>query len=485
MEKVIIEKVNEVFVKVVADPSTKMEMSAYFTFEIPGAKFMPAVRNKVWDGKIRLLNPMTGLIYAGLIPQIAKFCKTREYDIELASKDVWPLNKIDDDYGFQLSKEFDCKFEPRDYQNNAIVHALRNNRGLLLSPTASGKSFIIYILSRFHVEQDRRVLVIVPTTSLVHQMSSDFIDYNRGKDLDIHRIMAGVDKASKSPYTITTWQSIYKMPKAWFDQFDVVIVDEAHLAKAKSLTGIMEKAPNIKYRYGFTGTLDDTQTHKLVLEGLFGQVFQVTSTKKLIDDKTLAEFDIKAIVLGYSDATRKINKNKSYQDEIDWIVRNEARNKYIRNLAWNLKGNTLILFQFVEKHGKVLEPLLHHAEKRVHFVHGGVDAEVRESIRGIVESSGDNIILASYGTFSTGVNIKRLDNIIFASPSKGKIRNLQSIGRVLRRGNGKDKATLYDIVDDLQYKTHKNFAIQHFMERVRIYTDEGFEFKLYNIDLKE
>jgi superfamily II DNA or RNA helicase len=316
-------------------------------------------------------------------------------------------------------------------------------------------------------------------------MSSDFIDYNRGKDLDIHRIMAGVDKASKSPYCVTTWQSIYKMPKTWFDQFDVVIVDEAHLAKAKSLTGIMEKAPNIKYRYGFTGTLDDTQTHKLVLEGLFGQVFQVTSTKKLIDDKTLAEFDIKAIVLGYSDATRKINKNKSYQDEIDWIVRNEARNKYIRNLSWNLKGNTLILFQFVEKHGKVLEPLLHHAEKRVHFVHGGVDAEIRESIRGIVESSGDNIILASYGTFSTGVNIKRLDNIIFASPSKGKIRNLQSIGRVLRRGNGKDKATLYDIVDDLQYKTYKNFAIQHFMERVRIYTDEGFEFKLYNIDLKE
>lgn len=485
MEKVVIEKVNEVFVRVVADPSTKMEMSVYFTFEVPGAKFMPAVRNKVWDGKIRLLNPMTGLIYAGLIPQIAKFCKTHEYDIELASKDVWPLNKIDDDYGFKLSKEFDCKFEPRDYQNNAIVHAIRNNRGLLLSPTASGKSFIIYILSRFHVEQDRRVLVIVPTTSLVHQMSSDFIDYNKGKDLDIHRIMAGIDKLSKSPYTITTWQSIYKMPKAWFDQFDGVIVDEAHLAKAKSLTSIMEKAPNIKYRYGFTGTLDDTQTHKLVLEGLFGQVFQVTSTKKLIDDNTLAEFDIKAIVLGYSDATRKINKNKSYQDEIDWIVRNEARNKYIRNLAWNLKGNTLILFQFVEKHGKVLEPLLHHAEKRVHFVHGGVDAEVRESIRGIVESSGDNIILASYGTFSTGVNIKRLDNIIFASPSKSKIRNLQSIGRVLRRGNGKDKATLYDIVDDLQYKNHKNFAIQHFMERVKIYTNEGFEFKLYNIDLKE
>jgi len=485
MEKVTIEKVNEVYVRVVADPSTKMEMATYFTFEVPGAKFMPAVRNKIWDGKIRLLNPMTGLIYAGLIPHIAKFCRTRDYDIELASREVWPLNKIPDDYGHTLSKEFNSKFQPREYQNNAVVHALRNNRGLLLSPTASGKSFIIYLLARYHTEQDRRVLVIVPTTSLVHQMSTDFIDYNQGEKLDIHRISAGVDKLSKSPYTITTWQSIYKMPKAWFEQFEAIFVDEAHLAKAKSITGIMEKAPNIKYRYGFTGTLDDSQTHKLVLEGLFGQVYQVTQTKKLIEDNTLAEFDIQAIVLGYSDATRKINKNKDYQDEIDWIVRNESRNKFIRNLAWSLKGNTLILFQFVEKHGKVLDPLLQHPDKSIHFIHGGVKAEDRESVRGIVESSGDNIIIASYGTFSTGVNIKRLDNIIFASPSKSKIRNLQSIGRVLRKGNGKDKATLYDIVDDLQYKNHKNFAIQHFMERVKIYNDEGFEFKIYNVSLKD
>ena len=485
MDKVLIEKVNEVYVRVVADPDIKMEMSTYFTFEVPGAKFMPAVRNKIWDGKIRLLNPMTGMIYSGLIPNIAKFCRTRQYDIELASMDVWPLNKIDDNYGHTLAKEFDSKYEPREYQNTAIVHALRNNRGLLLSPTASGKSLIIYILSRYHVEQDRRVLIVVPTTSLVHQMATDFVDYNKNNPLDIHRITGGIDKSSNAPYTVTTWQSIYKMPKKWFEQFDAIIIDEAHLAKAKSLTGIMEKALDIKYRYGFTGTLDDSQTHKLVLEGIFGQVYQVTQTKKLIEDNTLAEFDIKAIVLGYAESIRKINKNKDYQDEIDWIVRNEARNKFIRNLAWSLKGNTLVLYQFVEKHGKALEPLLQHPDKTIHFIHGGVKAEDRESVRGIVESSGDNIILASYGTFSTGVNIKRLDNIIFASPSKSKIRNLQSIGRVLRRGNGKDKATLYDIVDDLQYKNYKNFAIQHFMERVKTYNDEGFEIKIFNVDLKE
>lgn len=483
MELIRLENVNEVYVRVVAEPSAKMEMSQYFTFDVPGAKFMPSYKNKIWDGKIRLLNTMTGLIYKGLIPRIAKFCNERDYELELAD-DVVLENKIPKGAGFQLAKEFDSSYVPRDYQDDAVTYALTHNRGLLLSPTASGKSFIIYLISRYHVSQDRRVLVIVPTTSLVQQMASDFHEYNKNRKLHIHKISAGVDKLSDAPYTITTWQSIYKMPKKWFEQFDCIIVDEAHLAKAKSLTGIMEKAPDIVYRYGFTGTLDDTQTHKLVLEGLFGRVYQVTQTKKLIDDNTLADFTIKAIVLGYPDHVKKDNANKNYQEEIDWIVKNEARNKFIKNLAWSLPGNTLILFQFVEKHGKVLEPMLQREGKTVHFIHGGVDTEIRESVRGIVESSGDNIILASYGTFSTGVNIKRLDNVIFASPSKSKIRNLQSIGRVLRKGNGKDKAVLYDIADDLQWKNKKNFAVLHFMERINIYTSEGFDFKIYNVDLK-
>jgi len=256
------------------------------------------------------------------------------------------------------------------------------------------------------------------------------------------------------------------------------------LFKAKSLTKILEKTPNIKYRFGFTGTLDDSQTHKLVLEGLFGKVYKVTETKKLIEEQTLADFNIKAIILEYQQEIRQINKNKSYQEEIDWIVKSEARNKFIRNLAWSLEGNTLILFQFVEKHGKLLHPMLQNENKAVHFIHGAISGEEREAVRHLVESGTDNIILASYGTFSTGVNIKRLDNIIFASPSKSKIRNLQSIGRVLRKGNGKDKATLYDIVDNLQWKQKENFAVKHFKERVKIYSDEEFDFRIYNVDIK-
>lgn len=483
-DSVGIEKVNELYVRIHADASVRMEMSEYFTFEVPGAKFMPAVRNKVWDGKIRLLNAMTGLIYAGLVPYIHKFCKSREYECEYIN-DVIEFQTINDDAGIQLAKEFDSTFVPRDYQNNAVVHALKYNRALLLSPTASGKSFIIYLLTRYHVQEGRKALIIVPTISLVEQMASDFVEYNKNRKLDIHKIRGGVDKDIDSDIVITTWQSIYKLPKTWFEKFDLIVGDEAHLFKAKSLTKIMEKTPHAKYRYGFTGTLDGTETHKLVLEGLFGAVYEVTKTAKLIEEKTLAEFNIKAIVLGYSEETRKANKGLDYQEEIDWIVTNNSRNKFIKNLAHSLPGNTLILFQFVEKHGKVLHPMLESDNHTVHFVHGGVSADDREEVRHTTEKTNNNIILASYGTFSTGINITNLDNIIFASPSKSKIRNLQSIGRVLRKGKTKTKATLYDIVDDLQWKSNQNFAVKHFAERVNIYSEEGFDFKIYNVDVKE
>lgn len=483
MELVNIERVNDVYIRVRTESGIKMELSKHFEFEVPGAKFSPAYRNKIWDGRIRMFNAMTGMIYAGLLPHIVKFCATRDYECEVDAQ-LKPDESVQDTAGYDLAKEFDTIYEPRDYQNNAIVHALKNNRSLLLSPTASGKSLIIYLLSRFHAEQGRRVLIVVPTISLVTQMATDFVEYNKNRPLNIHKIMGGVEKNIDAEYTITTWQSVFKEKKDWFSKFDMVVIDEAHLAKAKSITGIMEKMPDCKYRYGLTGTLDGTQTHKLVLEGLFGAVFDVVKTKTLIDDKTLAEFKIKSVVLSYPDTIRKANTGKTYQEEIDWIVRNESRNSFIRNLAWSLPGNTLILFQFVEKHGKVLHPILAREDKTIHFVHGEVQAQDRENVRHITETTDNNIILASYGTFSTGINIRRLDNIIFASPSKGKIRNLQSIGRVLRKGNGKEKAALYDIVDDLQWKNKKNFAVLHFLERVKIYTEEGFDFKIYNVDIK-
>ena len=332
--------------------------------------------------------------------------------------------------------------------------------------------------------QDRRVLIVVPTTSLVHQMSSDFVEYNNGDLMDIHKIMAGAEKDIPNKIVVTTWQSIYKLKKEWFNQFDVVVGDECHLFKAKSLTSIMTKLDQCKYRYGFTGTLDGTATHRLVLEGLFGSVKKVVSTSELMEQQVLAPLQIKGIVLEYPKEFRKLLKGKTYPEEMSFLVGIKARNDFICNLAKSLKGNTLILFQYVEKHGKILHPILQAGDKEVYFVHGGVNATVREDIRKIVEESENNIVLASYGVFSTGVNIRNLHNIIFASPSKSRIRNLQSIGRGLRTHDSKEVATLYDITDDLSRGKTKNFALKHFLERIDIYSREGFSFKLYNVSLK-
>jgi len=313
-------------------------------------------------------------------------------------------------------------------------------------------------------------------------MASDFNEY--GNKEPIHKIQGGVEKNSDARIVISTWQSIHKQHPSWFNEFNVVMGDECHLFKAKSLSGLMEKTTKSRYKYGFTGTLDDSLTHKLVLEGLFGQVKRVVDTKTLIDNEDLSPFRIKCLILQYPNENRKELVKKTYQEEIDWLIANPDRNGVIVKLALSLKGNTLILFQFVEKHGDVLQSMLQDKGKDLHYIHGGVDVEIREATRAIAESSTNNILLCSYGTFSTGINIKRLDNIIFASPYKSKIRNLQSIGRVLRKSDHKDMATLYDISDDLKWKNHTNFSAKHFESRISIYREEKFPITMYPIKVK-
>jgi superfamily II DNA or RNA helicase len=485
MADITIEKYNSVYNKIHCDTSIGYELGEYFTFQVPGARFIPAVKARRWDGKVRLFNTGTHLIYGGLNHYIEAFAKERNYEVGYLTD--FSAEEFSIEEARQFMSKLELTMEPRDYQIEAFVHAVRNKRALLLSPTASGKSFTIFLLICYAMMQTKgKALIVVPTTSLVHQMVSDFASYTNSDYLKnmAHKIMYGYDIDTDKRVIVSTWQSIYKMPKKWFEQFSCVVGDEAHLFKATSLTGILNKMLDCDYRFGFTGTLDGTQTHKLVLEGLFGVVKRVTTTAELIEQKHLANFDIKCIVLKYSDQEREALKKATYQDEIDWIVRHEGRNRFIKNLALSLKGNTLILYQFVEKHGKVLNDMFSTTGRNVVLVHGEVDSLVREEVRQVAEKNNDMIIIASYGTFSTGVNIKNLHNIIFASPSKSRIRNLQSIGRGLRKSDTKTAASLYDIADDLSWKTHKNHTLTHFAERIKIYGEEQFEYKIYTVKLK-
>lgn len=482
-----IECKDDVFIKIHCDGGTAMELSEYFTFKVPGHQFTPAFKNKLWDGNIRLFNTHTRLVYAGLRSHIEQFAEERGYEVEMLSDFS--------DREFSLSeaevfiKTLNPKLPPRDYQLAAFTHAIRTGRSLLVSPTGSGKSFIQYLIAMYYQSvflASKKTLIIVPTTGLVHQMRSDFEDYGLDSKY-IHSIYSGEEKDTSRPIIITTWQSIFRMPKKWFDQFGCVLVDECHLAKAQSLTGILTKLERCAYRFGFTGSLDGSLTHALVIQGLLGPIKKVATTAELIEQKHLADFQIKAIVLKYSEETRKMCRGLSYQDEMDFIVRNTNRNRFLRNLTISLKGNTLLLFQYVAKHGKMLYDDIKAAAngRSVYFVHGDVEGEEREQIRKLVEQEADAIIIASAGTFSTGVNIKNLHNIIFASPTKSKVRNLQSIGRGLRISDSKQQAVLYDIADDLTWKTKKNYTLLHFAKRIELYNEEKFPYKLYTVQLKE
>jgi len=480
MEIIKLEKVNEVYNKVICEPGVGYEIKDYFTFKVPNYQFMPAYKNKLWDGNIYLFNPMNCLLYGGLTEQLEIFCKSRDYKLELLSDFSSDNMSVKETLDFV--KSLNLPFQPREYQLEAFVRCVRSRRKMLLSPTGSGKSLIIYLLSRFY---NLRTLIIVPTTSLIHQMTSDFLSYGYSDPDNIHKIYQGQDKNIKSQFVISTWQSIFKQSKDWFNQFDVVIGDEAHLFKAKSLTSIMTKLETCKYRFGFTGTLDGSETHQLVLEGLFGPVKKIITTSELIEQKHLSNFMIKCISLQYPDDIKKECSKYSFQQEMDFLVSNQERNKFITNLSLSLKGNTLLLFQYVDKHGKVLYDMIsnEHSDKDIYFVHGGIDGNDREKIRNLVEKNNNSIIIASYGTFSTGINIKNLHNIIFSSPSKSKVRNLQSIGRGLRLSDNKEQAVLYDISDDLSWKERKNFTLLHYIERVKIYNEEQFEYKTYKINI--
>ena len=487
-----ISKKNEVYLQVDTEPSVARMLSDYFTFEVPGAKFMPAYRNRIWDGKIRLFSPANGELYVGLLPYLTKYLQNfdEEYTISEDLQDEKQIDKqILDGFIRSLRLRSDGRgIKPRDYQVSAVEHAIRTHRALLLSPTASGKSLIIYILIRYYemllseTEQDK-ILILVPTTSLVEQMYSDFIDYG-WLDAYLQKVYSGHDRQVSKKVVISTWQSLYKMPKSYFEQFGCVIGDEAHLFKSKSLTSILTKLHLCKYRFGLTGTLDGMQTHRLVLEGLFGGLNKVITTKELIDKKTLAAFTIKALVLTYPEEECKQVKGMNYQDEVDYIVRHQERNNFIVGLTTHLKGNTLVLFQFVEKHGSVLHDMMKDLDRRVFYVHGGTDTQTREDIRAITEKENNAIIVASYGTFSTGINIRNLHNIVFSSPSKSRVRVLQSIGRGLRVGDSKDTATLFDISDDFTHKSKRNFTLSHFMERINIYNEEQFDYEIKRIKMK-
>ncbi len=476
---IIIHRKDDVYSQIECERSITKELNEYFSFDVPGAKFMPSFKNRLWDGKIRLFDIRNNQIYVGLSEYIYKFATAKKYTI---SGGVRTPLEIDNASVISFIDGLKSTVKIRDYQLDAVQHSIRNGRCILVSPTASGKSFVIYILIRYYQQilDNSHILLLVPRSSLVEQMYTDFQDYGWDSEKFCHRIYAGKDKTSPKLVHISTWQSIYQLPKKHFEKYKVIIGDEVHTFAAKSLKTIMQKTTDCPYKFGLTGTLDDAESHHLVLEGLFGTVKKVTTTKALMDSKQISELKIIGIVLTYS---KKESIIREYNKEIKFITEHPQRNNLIRNLCIDLKGNTLVLFSLI-KHGQLLHELIKEradVNRKTFFVFGGTDSETREKIRRIVETERDAIVVASFGVFSTGINIRNLHNIIFASPYKSRIRNLQSIGRGLRTHESKAIARLYDIADNFNNNNH---TMKHFISRIGIYNQEEFDYEIIKINLK-
>jgi superfamily II DNA or RNA helicase len=285
----------------------------------------------------------------------------------------------------------------------------------------------------------------------------------------------------------STWQSLYQLPPEYFHQFDFIIGDEAHLCKANSLKHIIENCINAKYRIGLSGSLDGTVVNEITIEGLFGKKFVAAKTYDLQKSGDLAQIEINALVLKHPDQVcMYASKSKpDYDIEMNYLVGSTKRNDFICNLALSLKGNTIIFYHLVEKHGKLLYDILKQKDSNrpIFIVHKDITPQEREDIRKYVATVDNAIIVASYKTFSTGINIRNLHNGIFATSFKSLVTNLQSIGRGLRTHDSKDKFSLFDIADDMRYKKYENFTLKHFKERLNLYTREKFKFKIHNITL--
>ena len=268
-----VEKFNESYIRIFSDKSIEQELSDFFKFRVNGYQYMPAYKAGIFDGYVRLYNLQTKNLYAGLLQYEKEFANRNDYELTI-SEGIENSNTYSDQdiQLFADSLNLSARGLPislRDYQVDALLKALNRNRVTLLSPTASGKSGILYAIMRWHLNANRKILLIVPNTMLVEQMYSDFADYSttNGFDVEQHvqKLYSGFTKDFTKDVLISTWQSLITIKqKSFYAQFDVAMVDECHLAKAASISGIMEKCVNTKYRIGATGTIDESsKTNKL------------------------------------------------------------------------------------------------------------------------------------------------------------------------------------------------------------------------------
>jgi superfamily II DNA or RNA helicase len=476
------------------------ELKEYFSCYATNYKFNPKFKAKMWNGKISFFNIHDKTLPIGLLAYLKPFLKKFKYKIrfefdrtklknEITSEDLTSFHNV----LFDGVKNNGKPVYPRDYQHEAILSALQHKRGVLEAATGAGKSIIIYSIIRFIMEHVKgKVLLVVPSINLVSQMFSDFREYGWWDNYDDVSLLYGTSKNydPKKKVLISTWQSIHKKGQKFFEQFDAVLVDETHNAKSTSIQTVLKKCVNAEYKLGMTGTLPTEQIDRFNIFGYLGPVIYKLRSHELISRGFLSDIRIINTYLRYTSAEVSANRKRKYAEEISFITKNEKRNKVLKHIisSKNVKEseNILILAQRLN-HIDSIEKYLkdEYPNRTVLKISGVTNPEERERIRQYVECNDSVILVATYGTLSTGVNIPKLHHVIFASFYKSKIKVLQSIGRGLRLHKSKKIIYIWDIIDDMRWKKKKrknsteeygyNYAFKHFLERKVFYSEQRFK----------
>ena len=483
------------------DEATEIELEQIrisLTKRIESWRFHPLVKRGVWDGYVSYIKD-DKWIPAGLWRHIMSICK--EYRFELKIDGIKRL--IDSNINAEQFEEWALDFfngsqiTPRDYQIETAYNILKFRKCLAELATSAGKTLISFLTVAYMLEKGhaQRILFIVPNVSLVVQAHEDFHEYNyRNRiDLRIQQIFAGQEVKKNKNIIIGTYQSLIKKDAAYFAEFDAVIVDETHKAKGASIKEILSKCVNAKYRFGLSGTIPkDGTLDKLTLMSQTGPVISEVKASFLQEQGHIAQCVVKVIEMNYATpkqrtafmelAQNKYDNKDVFSLEQNFVITSDARLNFISNVIARVPRNSLVLFHRIEHGQRLYEKLRQESNKRVFYVDGGTASDIREEYKKKMEAGEEIVIVASFGTFSTGISIKKIHNIFFTESFKSEVIIRQSIGRGLRQHHSKDKVLIVDFVDDIRTIEWDNYLYKHGKVRQSIYKQEKFEYTVKKVD---
>jgi len=488
----------------IIDECTELEyeqMRLSLTKRIEGWRFHPLVKKRLWDGYISYIKG--NKIPSGLWKEVMEI--GQEYNFEIKMQGVKRLfdDEIKEEEFTKWATDFFAKhpkFQPRDYQIQAAFRILKYRRCLAELATSAGKTLISFMVVAYLLEvlKKKRILFIVPNVSLVIQATEDFDEYNlRDRiPLKIQQIYAGAKIKKSSNIVVGTYQSLVKKPADYFAEFDVVMVDETHKAKSLSIRTILDQCWHCDYRFGLSGTIPKKGTiDRLTLMACTGPLITNVSASFLQEQGHVSPCKVMIIEMDYASEEQKESfyflsrtpedRKNLFSLEQNFVISSEKRRKFILDVIAKTNHNSLVLFYRIEQGEALYNALRQIPGKEVYYVDGGTDKDYREVYKKKMENKDNVILVASYGTFSTGISVKRIHNIFLTESFKSEVIIRQSIGRGLRKHESKNMLNIVDFVDDMRYtadsRVYKNYLYRHGEARRDIYLEQKFPYTIKNV----